>query len=263
MRIRIIGIIVGLFFIGAMVGHAVNKTPLEGLSNLSEEALQLTKAGHYNRAASMLEQISDAFVDLSNQFVFTMDQVQIISIAHQEAKNALENSELGKSEKLASMIKFRLVMDSLVSTHQPLWAEMEESILSIYNEVVIAAQEKDLQNFHLHYNTFLSQYDLIYPSIKLDAPTETVLKVDARVQYIDEYRPEVLTDPNGLKELEALAQDLKTLFDQSEEDEADPSLWWVILTTGSIIIITLSYVGFRKYKGDQQNKKKYPRKLKD
>lgn len=43
-----------------------------------------------------------------------------------------------------------------------------------------------------------------------------------------------------------------------DEDEADPSLWWVIISTGSIIIATLSYVGWRKYNGDKEMKKDAP-----
>jgi len=50
--------------------------------------------------------------------------------------------------------------------------------------------------------------------------------------------------------------DLKNLFENMDEDEADPSLWWVIISTGSIIILTLSYVGWRKYKGDREKPRK-------
>ncbi|HWO78477.1 MAG TPA: sporulation protein YpjB [Bacillus sp. (in: firmicutes)] len=263
MRIRIIGVVISLLFCWTFVGQAANLTPLESLSNLSEKALQLTKAGHYNRAESIMEQFSEQFQQVSSQMVFTMDQVQVITIAEQEARNALANSELSKDDKVSSMVKFRLVLDALVSNHQPLWTQMEDSILGIYNEAVGAAHAKDIDKFHMLYNSFLSQYNLIYPSLKLDVPAEAVLKVDARIQYIDEYRPELVNDPNGIKELEALAQDLQQLFEQSEEDEADPSLWWVITTTGSIIILTLSYVGFRKYKGGQEKQRRYSKKQND
>ncbi|MET3696100.1 sporulation protein YpjB [Bacillus oleivorans] len=263
MKIRFIGMVVTLIFLWTFTGQAANITPLESLSNLSDKALQLTKAGHYDRAESIMEQFSNQFQQLSGQMVFTMDQVQVISIAQQEAMDALDDSSLSQDERVSSMIKFRLVLDALVSDYQPLWTQMEDTIMEVYNQAVGAAQSKDIQKFHTMYNTFLSQYNLIYPSLKLDVPAEAVLKVDARVQYIDEFRPEVFNDPNGIKELEALAQDLKSLFDQSDEDEADPSLWWVITTTGSIIILTLSYVGFRKYKGDQHKRRRYPKKQND
>ena len=48
-----------------------------------------------------------------------------------------------------------------------------------------------------------------------------------------------------------------------DEDEADPSLWWVIISTGSIIILTLSYVGWRKYQGEKEIRKPRTRVHKD
>ncbi len=58
-----------------------------------------------------------------------------------------------------------------------------------------------------------------------------------------------------MSELTSLETDLEKLFENKKEDEADPSLWWVIISTGSIIVSTLSYVGWRKYKGQDEEKK--------
>ena len=37
-----------------------------------------------------------------------------------------------------------------------------------------------------------------------------------------------------------------------KKDEADPSLIWVIISTGGMIVLTLSYVGWRKYRGEKE-----------
>ncbi len=66
---------------------------------------------------------------------------------------------------------------------------------------------------------------------------------------------EILSDNDARQELLVLETDLQTIFDGLSEDEADPSLWWVIISTGSIIILTLSYVGWRKYKGEREKSK--------
>ena len=87
--------------------------------------------------------------------------------------------------------------------------------------------------------------------------------MDARIEFIDKYRPEILAENVSHMELEALEAELQLLFDEMTEDEADPSLWWVIISTGSIIILTLSYVGWRKYKGDQEKEKPLSRRQKD
>ena len=83
--------------------------------------------------------------------------------------------------------------------------------------------------------------------MKIDVPIENIQKLDARIDFINEYRSQVVNNSKSQQELEALDIDLKNLFANMEEDEADPSIWWVIISTGSIIIMTLSYVGWRKY----------------
>ena len=66
---------------------------------------------------------------------------------------------------------------------------------------------------------------------------------------------EIIDGQDATQELFALETELQTIFDGVMEDEADPSLWWVIISTGSIIVLTLSYVGWRKYKGEREKSK--------
>ncbi|MGA9225952.1 MAG: sporulation protein YpjB, partial [Mesobacillus sp.] len=108
-----------------------------------------------------------------------------------------------------------------------------------------------------------SLYNVIYPSMKIDINPETIQKIDAKVSFIDQYRPQILSEASSQEELEALESDLQTIFDEMTEDEADPSLWWVMISTGSIIILTLSYVGWRKYKGDSKKSKKVQKERKN
>ena len=88
--------------------------------------------------------------------------------------------------------------------------------------------------------------------MKIDVSVENIQRLDARINFIDEYRAQVVNNMKSQQELDGLETDLKNLFENMDEDEADPSLWWVIISTGSIIILTLSYVGWRKYQGEKK-----------
>jgi sporulation protein YpjB len=166
-------------------------------------------------------------------------------------------------KRLNKLTKFRLVIDALATSHQPLWTEMEEPIMTAFHQAKAAAVNGDTSHFHTNFNTFLSLYNVIYPSMKIDVPVENIQRLDARIDFINEYRSQVVNNTKSQQELSALDTDLKNLFANMEEDEADPSLWWVIISTGSIIIMTLSYVGWRKYQGDKELRKNRSRDLKD
>ncbi|MCA1058345.1 sporulation protein YpjB [Rossellomorea aquimaris] len=235
---------------------AVESTsPMNELDEISDQALQMTKAGRYEEAKHLLVYFSDEFASLSAQESFSMDELRILTISHNLAVESINQTSLDQEQKVNAVTKFRLVMDALNSQHQPLWVEMEDPIMEAFNGVKIAAENGNADDYQMTLNVFLSKYNIIQPSIKLDIPVERAQVLDARISYLDHYRQDVLESTETMSELAALETDLHKLFENMTEDEADPSLWWVIISTGSIIVSTLSYVGWRKYKGQSEVKK--------
>lgn len=251
-----IAALICFLFIPFPIVVAYNSSPIDQLSHMSDEALQLTKSQRYDDAKKILDTFSDKFSTAAlMEQSFTMDEVRIITIAHNEAVEAMTNSDMDFDDRINKVTKFRLVIDALSSTKEPLWTQMRDPILEVFNSAKEAALNGQEAVFYDNLDSFLSLYDMIYPSMKIDVPLERIQKLDTRVRYVDEYRREIVTEKNAAQELFALETDLQTIFDDVLEDEADPSLWWVIISTGSIIVLTLSYVGWRKFKGERERRK--------
>jgi sporulation protein YpjB len=265
MKAKCISIFLALFLIIPLyVSAEPSSSPLTELDQISDDALQMVKLNRFDDAKKLLEYFSKQFVTItSGGQLFSMDELRIVTISHNEALEAVTSPSIEQTEKINRMTKFRLVIDAVSSTHQPLWTEMEEPIMSAFQHVQEAASAGDNIGFHENFNSFLSLYEMVYPSIKIDVPAKRVQALDARINFIDEYRPQVLSQATSQKELQALESDLISIFDEMTEDEADPSLWWVMISTGSIIIMTLSYVGWKKYKGDKEIKKDFKRDFRE
>lgn len=247
--------VVILFFIpkNILADHQISS--IEKLDQISDEALQMVRSSRYEDAKKLLEYFSDEFMIYTMEHQqFSSDEKRIVTLVHNEAVEAMGNVSLNHDERINQVTKFRLAIDAITSTNEPLWTEMEAPVMTIFGEMKEAVESGDREGFHARLNSFLTLYEVIYPSMKLDAPAQRVQKIDARINYLDEYRSQVLTDKAGQEELAALEEDLEKLFENLAEDEADPSLWWVIITTGSIIVLTLSYVGWRKFKGEKERK---------
>ena len=243
---------------------AEQQTPMEKLDDISDEALQMVKFQRYEDAKKLLDYFSDQFTSITGaEEPLSMDEVRIVNTSHDEAMEAAVSPNMKYEERLNKLTKFRLVIDAIATSHQPLWTELESKVMTALHQAKEAAVMGDNAHFHTNFNTFLSLYNVIYPSMKIDVPVENIQRLDARIDFINEYRTQVLSDSKSQQELNALDTDLKNLFANMEEDEADPSLWWVIISTGSIIIMTLSYVGWRKYQGDKELKKNRSRDIKD
>jgi len=230
--------------------------PIDQLNALSNEALQLTKSQRYEDAKKILEAFSDKFSSVTvKENTFTMDELRIVTIAHNEAIEATTNVSMNPDERINRVTKFRLVIDAISSTKHPLWTKMEDPMLAVFDDVKEAAFNGDQEAFNKSLNSFLSLYEIINPSMKLDISSERFQKLDTRIKFIDHYRQDVFSQQNSMKELLILETDLQSIFDDWAADETDPSLWWVIISTGSIIIVTLSYVGWRKYVGEKERRK--------
>lgn len=264
MKAKFLSIFLAIIMILPSYVSAENTSPLTELDQISDDALQMVKLNRYKDAIKLLEYFSKQFLSVTSKGQqFSMDELRIVTISHNDALEAVKNESLDPSVKINRMTKFRLVIDAVSSTHQPLWTEMEGPIMSAFQQVQEAATLGDNISFHENFNSFLALYEMVYPSIKIDIPANLVQELDARINFIDEYRPQVLAQATSHEELQALETNLKSIFDEMTEDETDPSLWWVMISTGSIIIMTLSYVGWKKYKGDKDKKKDYKREFKE
>jgi sporulation protein YpjB len=192
-----------------------------------------------------------------------LDEMKIVSVSRDEAMEAAASPTMDYQEKLNKATKFRLVIDALATSHEPLWAEMEDEVMSSFSLVKKAAVEAKSTEFHSNLNVLLSNYNLIYPSMRIDISADDLQKLDTGIRFLEGYSAAVPASKQDREEFEALEAQFQEIFDGIEEDEADPSLWWVIISTGSIIVLTLSYVGWRKYKGDQEAVRKRSSELKD
>lgn len=261
MKMRVALIIVIFLILSPLAIQANHHTSsIEKLDQISDEALQMVKSSRYEDAKRLLEYFSNEFLTYTMEnHGFSIDEKRIVTLANNEAIEAVGNVEMNHDERINRVTKFRLAIDAITSTNQPLWTEMEGPIMTVFGGMKEAVANGDKESFHSHLNSFLALYEVIYPSMKLDVPVERVQKLDARINFIDQYRPRVLLEESSQEELSNLEEDLKNLFNDLSEDEADPSLWWVIITTGSIIIVTLSYVGWRKYKGDREREREKKR----
>jgi len=225
----------------------------ERLDEISDEALQLAKNERFEEAKQILSHFSEEFLKLNaRDKLKSMDELQVITLTHESAIKTLTASAMPAEERVNSVTKFRLVIDAIRSDHQPLWSGMEETIMETFYQMKVAVEKGNEQAFRLSLQQFLNKYDMIEPSVKIDVSPERFKRVDADIEVLEAPKFSQLSQDAKLKQLDQMEFNLKSLFTDVKGDEADPSLWWVMISTGSIIILTLSYVGWRKYRGEKE-----------
>ncbi|MDR4888697.1 sporulation protein YpjB [Fredinandcohnia sp. QZ13] len=227
------------------------------LDQISDQALQMVKQERYKDAKQLLTHFSNEFLRMNQRDPsFSMDELRIITLTHESAFEAVTSSSLSMEERVNRVTQFRLVVDAMRSEYQPMWTELEDSIMTTFGEMKETIEEGDKETFNQLLTIFLSKYNMIHPSITVDITPQDVQKIESHIAFLDAYRNEDLKTATRIQQLEQMELDLKKMFDRMTEDDADPSLIWVMISTGGAIILTLIYVGWRKYKGDKQKRQK-------
>jgi sporulation protein YpjB len=256
MKVRILSVLFIIILLLPNVTNAESTDSWAKLDELSGQALLMVKQERYEEAKQLLQQFSNEFLMINfRNGLFSMDELRIITVTHNGALEAVTSTSNNFDERLARVTQFRLVIDAISSEHQPLWTEMEDSIMTTFSVMKQhVLEDGDNQSYQHQLNIFLKKFDIIHPSIQVDLPSSQIQRMDSHIHFLDSYRSEELKKSTRIQQMEQMELDLKELFDKMTEDEADPSLIWVMISTGSVIILTLSYVGWRKYKGDKQKK---------
>lgn len=250
------GVIGSVIIVASLSIQALAASPAEdeAIETIADQSLQFVKVDRRQEAGELLNVFSEKFMDVAAQGNhYSMDEINIVTIALEDAMNTIQDTEKTNEEAVNEMTKFRLAYDAVSHEGSPLWTKMRGQILTAAEETRKAVRNQDSVAFQEELNRLLSIYNILYPSLKADVTPEKFQQVDAQLKFIDQYRPQVFSDSQKQQDIAALEGQLRDIFDEAQKDDSDPSLWWVIISTGSIILLTLSYVGYRKYKGNEEN----------
>ena len=94
------------------------------------------------------------------------------------------------------MLALQLAVDAQVSKYQPLWMEREKSNGCLFSNGK-SDEKEDTGQFQQTLNTFLHEFNIIYPSLMIALPENEVQRVNAHLSYLDEFRNVMLKQKVG------------------------------------------------------------------
>ncbi|WP_100331404.1 sporulation protein YpjB [Bacillus xiapuensis] len=230
------------------------------LDHLSEQILEFTKAGRYHQSKELLEtfQREQVRAQRKNDQI-TEQEWAVITEARQQAYELMQSPEGKEQQCIERATAFRLAVNAVSSDYKPLWIRMEKPVMTSLNELKKSSSSADHSRFHESLNAFLAHYDMLQPSLQLDIPAGRLASLENHVRYVDHFRERLLNEGASAEDIERLEKEVDTIFREMHQEEVpQPSLGWVIGITGGIIMTTLSYVGWRKYRGEKEEARHKP-----
>ncbi|MBN8207967.1 hypothetical protein JI666_04350 [Bacillus sp. NTK071] len=231
--------------------HASDTDTKQVWNDIAANVLEFGKQEKFDRAKIMLEEFAQAFPGEAGDEL-TTTELRVVLNAHDRAMQSITAVDKANEQRIQALTEFRLAVDALVSTDQPMWRQMDDKLLQLIDEMSIAIEHGDVDVYEASKKRFLGTYSIIKPATAIDLSVETQQRLDSHIAFIERYASG--KDKNLVGQLQTMHDDFEKAFDKSkEEDEA--SILWMIVSIGGIITLTLAYVVFLKYRGEKEMKK--------
>lgn len=254
MRKLIVGM--SVFFIFFSFNSLKSLAEIDTETSLIEKSLSLVQEGDYVHSANLIEQFEAKYMENAKKNKdFTPRDLETISVTFQNALQTLENDGSDAQEKIANVLGLRLLIDARETNIQPMWKEMKNSVMTPLHNMDLAYERGNQEAYEIQLNQFLHQFEIIYPSLLSDLPYDEVKRINSLVSFLDDYRINKESLPAFKQKLDETQTELLFIFEQGNTI-FPPATFWTLFTTGGIIVGTLCYVGWRKYIGERNKKKK-------
>lgn len=225
------------------------------INNLADHVLQLGKQQKYEEAKKIIANFSTIFLKAAAEKELTLKETKMVIYSYEQAESALNAVNMHEEERFNKLLQFRLTVNAVTNEHQPIWRDTEKFVLDPLNHAVKALEANERNQFQMHLNEFLSNYEVIRPSLVIDLPKHEAERYDSYIKFLEHYRNQLEEGSNKNKQLSEIQREFQLLFKNEKHSSADPELLGLIYTLGSIIAVTLIYVGWRKYKGNKHKKR--------
>lgn len=252
-------LLVLLLFILPINALANENDTRQSWDEYASKVLEFGKQEEFERAKVMLENFSDVFPG-SESTELTTTEMRIVLNTHNRALNAVTAINQESKQRIKALTEFRLAVDALVTEEEPIWRHTDDKLLGLIDEMIASVDHRDYNVYELRLKQFLSSYSLIRPALGLDLPIDIQQRLDSHIAFLENYGSSHKSELP--KQLKTMKGDFKEVY-YGPSKKSETSILWMITSIGGIITMTLFYVGYRKYRGEKTERKKYKQVEKD
>lgn len=225
------------------------------LNQLAEAALLFAKKQEFAASTKSINDLAAHFIRIEiGEYVDRIEQAQILLDSIVQAKNTLNPIEPNQEQVERKIWRLRLALDAVSHKKQPLWINYYPTLAKTISEVMYSIEHNERDRFYHLLNQLSAKFEMVRPAMIVSHPPGVVEKLDSQLSYLQTNKGELWQNKDqAMQMLKAIERQLKTAFFQ-KVDNSLQSLLFIILGIGTLICSVLSYVAWRKYKGERERK---------
>jgi sporulation protein YpjB len=225
------------------------------LNKLAEESLYLTNKQEFAASRKLISDLATRFLALeTGKYLERLDQAHILLETILQAKEALNQVDPLKGQAVQKVLKMRLALDAVSHKKQPLWINYYPTVAKDIDQLRFALEQDKRDLFYRTINSLSAHFEMVRPALIISHPQEVVVQLESQMRYINDHKSELWNNKDqSVQMINQIDRQFKIAFFQ-EVDNSIQSFLLIILGIGTLIGSVLSYVAWRKYKGETARK---------
>lgn len=231
--------------------------PSQELDQLSKQVYDLTKTKQYEKAKEKMDELAKVFTSQVSDKNPDIESLDIMTRTIVQGKRAFASVELDEDRLNWHALQIRLMTDALTHQHQPLWKNYYKTYMEQVNQMISSVSRREGDGFREALERNYQLYATLRPAIAVSQSVNTVEMMDSLYQFLHNKKK----DPHSSWEelnggLTQLKQSAEQLFLTNSRDAYSPvsgsSPLGIIIAVAAMVLSTLTYVGWKKYKGERK-----------
>lgn len=231
--------------------------PLAELDKIAGEMLELTKQGDVEGAQEKIRQLADRFPAQVLPNTIRIESLNAVTQSILAAKKGFASTKMDDEQLLWHATQVRVAIDALSHDHQPMWRSYYISYANQMQNLLQSAVERDVSQFRAQFEENYRLYLAIKPGMSIHLSEEQMNQIGTAYDLISkEMRNgsmewqvvrEALRELSGAMQAAFIGEDISTFAKLMHPG----SPYMPITTMVALLIVTLTYVAYKKYAGQQ------------
>ncbi|WP_226034701.1 sporulation protein YpjB [Aquibacillus saliphilus] len=223
------------------------KTVFAHHTNLSDTIHQYERflqEERFDTANSLLANHKEEILKFITDDVPDELQMEFLSLLDDNISNGTVDNNTKKKQALSLI----LAIDSVNNSNSPIWMKWKKS-----TEDSISAMLENKQVTDEKIIQVISNWDTMSLAMEVVLSEEQYIQLEQSYMDLDSESNGI----NNFEQLEVVYNEMNNAVINDEENEKDGlTFGWMILIVGGFITLTLTYVGWQKYKYDKKKRQK-------
>ncbi|WP_018922271.1 sporulation protein YpjB [Salsuginibacillus kocurii] len=259
MRLTVMGgaIIWLLFcFVGqeANADAANHDQSLKTVYTAYQDVIELAERERWAEAKDVLDSIERMLpaIDYEEEEL-TVQDIHVLLEAYEAAAASLASAQQAPENRMQGLLKFQLALDAVINENHPLFQRLAGPFQERL-EGFVQSSSMNKEEAQAQFNELKNEFEVIRPALYLQHSETVRSRIDSLWVAVD----------RGMREgkefhelpLQELVDELDQAFSNEEERRSiDPTLIGIMIFVSTVLVVSLSYAGWKKYKAERRRAK--------